>query len=178
MVVWVQSEFLVFAEALGALLNSMGIDTVLQGDAPAEVALRDLNGIRPPFPPPREIPTVAIVRSDERDMVALIRQQYRGYIRSTDDRDTLRLALEAVRRGEIWAERRILTMALHTVQDPELTSRESEILRCLARGMSNRGIAMQLSIAEGTVKMHVSRVYSKLGVRSRSELLAKVLRQP
>lgn len=109
-------------------------------------------------------------------MVSLIRQQYRGYIRSTDDHDTLRQALEAVRRGEIWAERRILAMALRGVKDPELTSREAEILRFLAQGLSNRGIAKELSIAEGTVKMHVSRVFSKLGVTSRAELLAKVLR--
>ncbi|MEX1368851.1 MAG: response regulator transcription factor [Nannocystaceae bacterium] len=50
-----------------------------------------------------------------------------------------------------------------------LTEREGSILRLLARGTSNKGIARQLSIAEGTVKNHLSAVYKKLGVNDRTE---------
>lgn len=50
-----------------------------------------------------------------------------------------------------------------------LTEREGSILRLLAKGTSTRGIARQLSIAEGTVKNHLSTVYRKLGVRDRTE---------
>lgn len=50
-----------------------------------------------------------------------------------------------------------------------LTEREGTILRLLARGTSNKGISRQLSIAEGTVKNHLSAVYKKLGVRDRTE---------
>jgi DNA-binding NarL/FixJ family response regulator len=53
-----------------------------------------------------------------------------------------------------------------------LTSREREVLNLLARGNSNREIAEELVITNKTVKNHLSRVYEKLGVHSRSEAIA------
>ncbi len=50
-----------------------------------------------------------------------------------------------------------------------LTDREKEVLRLIAGGLSNKAIGNQLTIAEGTVKVHVKRVLAKLGLRSRVE---------
>ncbi len=51
----------------------------------------------------------------------------------------------------------------------DLTDREKDVLRLIASGLSNKAIGNQLNIAEGTVKVHVKRVLSKLGLRSRVE---------
>lgn len=54
-----------------------------------------------------------------------------------------------------------------------LTERELEVLKALARGLSNREIADELVITEGTVKNHVSSVIDKLGVRDRTQAILK-----
>ena len=54
-----------------------------------------------------------------------------------------------------------------------LTSREVELLQLISDGLTNRRIALQLSVTESTVKWHLSNVYSKLGVKKRTQAIAK-----
>ena len=60
-------------------------------------------------------------------------------------------------------------------QPDPLTERETEILRLMAGGYSNKEIANSLAVAEGTVKNHVSNILSKLGVRDRTRAVLKAL---
>ncbi len=60
-------------------------------------------------------------------------------------------------------------------QPDPLTERETEILRLLSGGYSNKEIANSLRVAEGTVKNHVSNILSKLGVRDRTRAVLKAL---
>lgn len=54
-----------------------------------------------------------------------------------------------------------------------LTERETAILSALARGLSNDAIAKELWVAEQTIKFHLTKIYRKLGVRSRTELATR-----
>lgn len=58
-----------------------------------------------------------------------------------------------------------------------LTARESEVLRVLAEGRSNREIARTLSISDATVKRHLANIYAKLGTTSRLEAVTKAVQQ-
>lgn len=55
----------------------------------------------------------------------------------------------------------------------QLTERELDVLRAMARGLSNREIGLQLNITEGTVKNHVSNLLGKLNVRDRTQAILK-----
>ncbi|NUQ65381.1 MAG: response regulator transcription factor [Pirellulales bacterium] len=88
--------------------------------------------------------------------------------------------LEAIRRAaageQIWTReetRRIAgmltTSALETVLDVALTPRETEVLRKVALGRTNRQIAEELGISHDTVKEHMQRVLNKVGVEDRTQ---------
>jgi len=55
-----------------------------------------------------------------------------------------------------------------------LTIREREVMGLVAKGFTNKAIARELNLAEGTIKLHLHRIYQKLGVRSRLALAASV----
>jgi len=91
-------------------------------------------------------------------------------------------AIARVRRGEVWLVGSTLAkmFADSLVQrraGPEeerisrLTKREREIIRVAARGVTNRQIAQQLCISEATVRHHLSAIFDKLGVPTRSALI-------
>ncbi len=79
-----------------------------------------------------------------------------------------RVAMTAARlqSGEFWPGARL-----------GLTQRESEVLGLMVRGLSNRAIALRLSIGEDTVKTHARGVYRKLDVTERSQAVAVALRE-
>ena len=64
-----------------------------------------------------------------------------------------------------------LTAHMQTDDGKTLTARESELANCVAEGMRNAEIARRLGIAEGTVKIHLYRIFKKLDVSSRVELV-------
>ena len=99
-------------------------------------------------------------------------------------------AIRRVTRGELWLPRAMLEQIILEyreqaetepliVVDAQLTARESQAVEALGRGLTNKQIARKLGIKEDTVKKHLHRAYGKLGVRSRSQLLAeRSIRQP
>ena len=107
-----------------------------------------------------------------------------GYLLKDIEPEELVPALEAVVQGDNVVARELVgTLARlvgsNTGPQPaarrpaalfaELTPRELEILQCIADGSSNKMIARELDITDGTVKLHVKAILRKLGMRSRVE---------
>ena len=118
--------------------------------------------------------------SDERDLVTSLRSGARGYLLKDMEPDQLVDALAAVVGGETVVAPEMTSVLAKVVKGGELASgrpdrfssltpREFEILRHLAEGQSNKEIARDLGITDGTVKLHVRSILRKLEVRSRVE---------
>jgi DNA-binding NarL/FixJ family response regulator len=101
-----------------------------------------------------------------------------GFLLKSVDAPSLLAAVRAVARGDgVLAPeitRRVIARLTPPTRRPEpppglddLTPRETDVLTCLGRGLSNAEIAAELVITEATTKTHVSRVLTKLGLRSR-----------
>lgn len=170
MQVWIYSPYAAISEGLQLLVTELGFEASTEPTVDSEVALWDLTHANPPFPTPASVPTLAMIEGEER-AIDLLHRGYHGYLSPAEGRDVLSRALRALRRGEIWAERRMLTQTIQSFTQPKLTSREEEIYARISKGWSNRAIAKELKITERTVKAHASRLYEKLGVSSRVELI-------
>lgn len=108
-----------------------------------------------------------------------------GYVLKSASKDDLLRAVRAVHAGAGYLQaevtkpllRRLAQDARAAGQKASLTSRELQVLECLAEGQSNKVIAANLSITEDTVKAHLKSLYEKLGASDRAHAVAISLRQ-
>jgi DNA-binding NarL/FixJ family response regulator len=130
-------------------------------------------------------PTIILTTFDDDQLVlAGLKAGARGYLLKDVSLDQLVDAVKAVAAGGSLVAPVVTQRLLSGLErmhnefvsldrpDP-LTERETEILRLMAGGYSNKEIANSLGVAEGTVKNHVSNILSKLGVRDRTRAVLK-----
>lgn len=130
-------------------------------------------------------PTIILTTFDDDELVlAGIKAGARGYLLKDVSLEELVGALKTVASGGSMVKPAVSQRLLKGLQnmhtdfssldrpDP-LTGRETEILRLMAGGYSNKEIANSLGVAEGTVKNHVSNILSKMGVRDRTRAVLK-----
>jgi DNA-binding NarL/FixJ family response regulator len=139
-----------------------------------------IEAVRPGLP---EVLFLALSVSDAaEDVIAVIRAGARGYVTKTISPDELAAAIVRVRDGDAVFSPRLAGFVLDAFAaalppgaavDPELdqlTPREREVLRLLARGYTYKEIARRLGVSVKTVETHVSSVLRKLQLSSRHEL--------
>lgn len=132
-------------------------------------------------------PTVVLTTfADEDVIMAGIRAGAKGFLLKDVSLDRLTEAIRTVASGRTFIQPGITEQLLRGLEnvphdfpsfnppDP-LTERETEVLRLMAGGYSNREIADSLGVSEGTIKNHVSNILSKLGVRDRVRAVLKAL---
>jgi NarL family two-component system response regulator LiaR len=137
----------------------------------------------------REMPHVGVIFctmfEDDEFVFAGLQAGGRGYILKDDDPDTMIRAIRAVAHGEsllgsVIAQKVMRQFsALPEQQAPlfdDLTPRELEVLKLIAEGLNNRGIAEELVISEKTVKNHINNIFSKLHINDRSQAILYAIR--
>lgn len=154
------------------------LDMRMPGKSGLDV-LRELSGDN------RLPPTIILTTFDDDELVlAGIQAGAKGYLLKDVELEELVEAVRAVAAGKSIVKPAVTERMMHglrqvktefsSLEHPDpLTERETEILRLMAGGYSNKEIANALNVAEGTVKNHVSNILSKLGVRDRTRAVLK-----
>jgi DNA-binding NarL/FixJ family response regulator len=121
--------------------------------------------------PPAPAVLVLTTYDTDADIVRAVEAGANGYLLKDAPRETLADAIRRAARGEtVLAPPVVARLAsrLRTPAAPALTDREAQVLRCVARGLSNAEVGRELHIGEATVKTHLLRAFEKLGVTDRT----------
>lgn len=105
----------------------------------------------------------------DEDIYRGLRAGAQGYLLKDTGADELLNAIRTVHSGRKYISPEVGSKLAERMSNPELSEREFEVLGLMAQGMNNLGIATALSIGESTVKTHVNRILSKLGVSDRTQ---------
>jgi two-component system nitrate/nitrite response regulator NarL len=138
-----------------------------------------------------EVKAVVLLDSSKREVILEAFQAgARGVFSRHESLETLCKCVRQVHGGQIWANSQQMSFAVEALAATPtvravnakglnlLSKRELEVVRSLADGLTNREIADRLGLSQHTIKNYLFRVFDKLGVSSRMELLCLTLSQP
>ncbi len=120
--------------------------------------------------------TGCLPRIENDRLLDLISKGLVGILPSTTDYSQLKKAIKSVISGELWFDRGKLQdlvsnmNSIVTKKRPLLTRTETEIVKMICRGYSNKEIMKRLKVTEQSVKSHLNRIYKKTGVSDRLQL--------
>ncbi len=151
-----------------------------------DIQMPNINGIEATRQIVQTSPHIGVIIvtmfEDDESLFAAMRAGARGYVLKGADQDEMLRAIRAVARGEALfgpaIAARLMTFfntsnSLAATAFPDLTDRELEVLRLLAKGLSNQEIAGRLVISVKTVRNHVSNIFSKLQVVDRVQAVIR-----
>jgi two-component system, NarL family, response regulator LiaR len=154
-----------------------------------DVVLMDLlmpvmDGIEATAEVRREMPDTEVVALtsvlEDASVAGAIRAGAIGYLLKNTGADELCRAVKAAAAGQVQLAPEAAARLMREVRDPEspeaLTKRETEVLKLVVRGKTNKQIARDLFIGEKTVKTHVRSILTKLGVKSRTQAALHAVR--
>ena len=130
-----------------------------------------------------KVRAVVLMDSLNDEMVlSAFRAGAKGIFGKSQPVEVLRQCVRCVHEGQVWANTREMSLAVEALANTSirtvntrglslLSKREIQVVQCLAEGLSNREIAEHLKLSQHTVKNHLFRIFDKLGVSSRVELL-------
>ena len=167
-----QSDLTVVAEAKN------GLETVqLYREQQPDVVLTDLRmpvteGVEAIEQIISEFPQAKIIilttYDTDEDIYRGLRAGAKSYLLKDISSEELATAVRTVYQGQKYIPQQVAMKLAERINNTELTNREMEVLRLLAKGKSNKEIGLILKVTEGTVKFHVNNILTKLNVSDRT----------
>jgi len=129
----------------------------------------------------KEFPKAAIImlstHDGEEDVYQALQAGARTYLLKTAAREELMDTIRKVHAGERAISAVVGTRLAERMAHPELSDREIEVLKLIARGLTNKEIGRMLGIAEVTVKLHAVHLFTKLNVKDRTQATTTALQR-
>jgi len=113
---------------------------------------------------------------------AVLKKRINGVLLGSSTPTHLKKAIRSVAGGEIWIDKTTVKSLLKGIaalgdrRDDVLTDREKEIVALTGEGYRNKEIAQRLNVTESTIKTHLHRIFQKLDIRNRSELITYAIK--
>jgi len=171
-------------------LEMPALDEVLQSTSPDVILIAAnfqpdfslVRWLRVSYP---KIAPVLLIESDDRELVvSAMRAGAKGiFLFSQTPFTLLCKCIQCVSRGEVWINNQQMNYLLDTLSDVPtlrvvnsngrslLTPREEQVVALVADGLTNRGVASELGLSEHTIKKYLLRIFDKVGISSRVELV-------
>jgi len=170
-------------------LSSRDVDVAVVSEDLADgssVGFQLLGELRESFPSTR---LILLLKSGSEDLVVdAFRGGAKGVFCKSEPIHALRKSIQAVHKGQVWANSHQLHLILEAlvnasplrsktlIKTATLAKREDEVASLVAEGLSNREIADRLGLTEHTVSNYLFRIYEKLGISGRVELVLYILK--
>lgn len=203
--VLVVDDHLLFRNGIVGLLQIDGFDVVGEegdGQSAVEAALRlqpdlvlmdislpDLNGLEALQAIKARLPQIKVVMltasEEDADILNAIKYGADGYLLKSHSPEEFLTSLHYLEQGEMAISRRLTSRAIKGLlgatpadRPPEepLTTRETELLKLIAGGVSNKGIAVRLSLSENTVKYYLKQLMQRYNAQNRAEVVSQAIR--
>jgi DNA-binding NarL/FixJ family response regulator len=121
--------------------------------------------------------------SEEEIMSLMLNHKLYGVFSLEADFQQLKKALSVIHAGQIWIDSERLKVILHgfeTVRPnntvEKLSNKENQIAELVAEGFKNKEIASKLFLSEQTIKSHLGRIFRKMHIKNRSQLVSMIIR--
>jgi two-component system NarL family response regulator len=113
----------------------------------------------------------------DEDIYRSLQAGARGYLLKDMLRKELITAIRTVHAGHSYYSPVVAAKLAERLPRQELSARETEVLRLVAEGKSNKEVAAQLGLSDGTVRIHLSHIFEKLGVHDRTHAVIQAIQR-